>query len=187
MGSLFRYITDEIATRVESGECPCCQRQAPQFPIEVAIDDDEWTVTADCSENLCSACIRRLPLRKFAPRRSEKHVQEIINAHHPRGTLNGEQRINRLVSICDEFRRTPTLPLFLQSEDWPWCCGDFCEYFGFPGSNEESIRIGREIQMWEGDFRQLFGDVTLQPECLREVCLFRCLKCDQQLFTWQMT
>ena len=187
MGSLFRYIADDIAKRAESEECPCCQRRVPLFPIEVAIDDDEWTAGADCPEDICSDCIRRLPLRKFAPRSGERVVQELINAHYPKGTLSGEQRINKLVSICDEYRRTPTYPLFLQGEDWPWCCGDFCEYHGVPKSYEESIRVGREMKLWRVDFQQLYGDMTLEPESLNEVCIFRCLKCGKQVFTWQMT
>lgn len=187
MGTLFRYIADNVAKGAEHAVCPCCQRSASLFPIEAAIDQAEWTASADCPEELCSDCIRRLPLRKFAPRRGERVVQELINAHYPKGTLNGEQRINKLVSICDEYRRTPTYPLFLQDEDWPWCCGDFCEYLGSPTSVEESIRIGREMQYWGGDFQQLYGPMTLEPESLHEVCIFRCLTCEQQVFTWQMT
>ena len=187
MGSLFRYIADDVANRAEGAECPCCHRHGALFPIEAAIDDDEWSVAADCPEEICSDCIRRLPLRKFSPRTGEKVVQELINAYYAKGTLSGEQRINRLVSICDEYRRTPMYPLFLQNEDWPWCCGDFCEYLGVPESYEESIRIGHEMQMWRGDYKQKYGDMTLEPESLNEVCIFRCLKCGKQVFTWQMT
>lgn len=187
MGSLFRYIADDVARQAESGECPSCLRETPLFPIEAAIDEDEWSLEADCPEELCADCIRRLPLRKIAPRRCEKFVPERINAHHPKGTLNGEKRIHLLVSICDEFRRTPTYPLFLQDEDWPWCCGDFCEYLGVPRSYEESIRVGREMKMWPADYASVYGDMTLQPESLNEVCLFRCLHCGKPVFTWQMT
>lgn len=187
MGSLFRYIADDIAGQATPDECPACHRHLPLFPIEAAIDNDEWTVEADCPEALCAECIRRMRLRQFAPRDGEATVQQIINASFPKGTLSGERRINKLVSICDEFRRTPTLPLFLQDEDWPWCCGDFCEYLGVPASYEESIRIGREMQLWGGDYRQRYGEMTLEPESLSEVCLFRCLTCDKRVFTWQMT
>ena len=187
MGSLFRYIADNIAGSTEPGECPSCLRQLPLFPIRVAIEGDEWSITAERAQTLCSDCIRRLPLRRFAPRNGEPTVQQIISAHFPKGTLSGNQRISKLVSICDEYRRTPTFPLFLQDEDWPWCCGDFCEYLGNPASYEESIRIGREMQFWGGDYRQKYGDMTLEPESLNEVCLFRCLTCDKRVFTWQMT
>jgi uncharacterized protein CbrC (UPF0167 family) len=187
MGSLFRYIADNVTQGAEFGECPCCHDQASLLSIQVAIDDDEWTYSSDCAEEICLECIRRLPLRKFAPRRGERIVQEMINSHYPKGTLTGEQRISKLVSICDEYRRTPRFPLFLQNEDWPWCCGDFCEYQGVPKSYDESIRIGQEMECWEGDFKQLYGDVTLEPESLREVCIFRCLTCGKQVFTWQMT
>jgi hypothetical protein len=87
MGSLFLYIADDIVSRAESGECPCCQRDVPLFPIEATIDDDEWSGGADCPEEICSDCIRRLPLRKFSPRTGEKVVQELINAYYAKGTL----------------------------------------------------------------------------------------------------
>jgi uncharacterized protein CbrC (UPF0167 family) len=111
----------------------------------------------------------------------------MVNRHYSKGTLSGDERIHKLVSICDEHRRTPTFPMFLQNEDWPWCCGDFCEYLGVPESYDESIRIGREVECWDGDFQELYGDVTLEPEWLNEVCIFRCLTCGKQVFTWQMT
>jgi hypothetical protein len=43
------------------------------------------------------------------------------------------------------------------------------------------------MEYWKGDFKKFFGDMTLEPESLREVCLFRCLMCDRRVFTWQMT
>lgn len=187
MGSLFRYIANDIAGQAESGMCPACSQHVSLFPIEVAIDDDEWDASSDCTEELCADCIRRLPLRKFSPRNGERVVQQMINLHHPKGTLSGERRINKLVSICDEHRRTPTFPLFIQGEDWPYCCGDFCEYVGAPESYEESIRIGREMDSWEGDFEKLYGDMALEPEDLSEVCIFRCLTCSKKMFTWQAT
>jgi uncharacterized protein CbrC (UPF0167 family) len=186
MGVLLRYIADELASKVETGACPVCQRQAPLFPVQAAIGDDEWLPGDDCPE-LCVDCIRSLPLDRFTPRRSERIIQQMVNAHHPRGTLSGEERNNRIAVIREQFRRTPPFPLFLQDEDWPWCCGDFCEYLGVPASYDESIRVGAEMEFWEGDFRERFGDMTLEPESLNEVCLFRCLTCDRRLFTWQMT
>ena len=92
--------------------------------------------------------------------------------------------------MCDELRRTPRIPLFLQWEDWPFCCGDYCEYQGFPTTYEESMRVGTEIPHWEfgpKDFREIYGDTTLEPECLDEVCIFKCLKCKKEFFTWQYT
>ena len=157
------------------------------FPIHADLDNDEWSYSSDECEALCAGCIRRLPLRRFAWRDSERRISQIVNEHHPKGTLNGAQRQSKLVSICDEYRRSPEFPLFLQNEDWPYCCGNFCEYLGVPESYEQSIQIGREMQCWEGDFTELYGDMTLEPESLNEVCLFRCLTCDARMFTWQCT
>lgn len=187
MGQLFRYISDPIAQTAERHECENCRCNQPLFPIHADIDNDAWSYGSDEVFALCETCIRQLPLRRVAWRRSEHVVQHMINAHYPKGTLKGPARQHLLVSICDEFRRTPTFPLFLQNEDWPFCCGDFCEYLGVPASYEESIRIGREMECWEGNYEEMYGDITLEPESLNEVCLFRCLTCDGRVFTWQCT
>lgn len=187
MGSLFRYISDAIATTARTGSCVLCNSESQLFPIECAVDTDEWTIESDYSENLCAACIRRTPLRRFLVRPGERIVQQFVNQQFPKGTLPPDERVGKMVSICDEYRRTPTFPLFLQGEDWPHCCGNFCEYLGFPESYEQSIQLGREMQCWEGDFTELYGDMTLEPESLHEVCMFRCLTCDSRMFTWQCT
>ena len=187
MGHLFKFISDEIARTAETGVCENCSLAKPLFPIHAEIDLDEWGYGSDSTEELCADCIRRLPLRRFAWRDSERRISQIVNEHHPRGTLRGDQRQCKLVSICDEFRRTPQFPLFLQNEDWPYCCGNFCEYLGVPACYDESIQIGRDTQCWQGDFTALYGDMTLEPESLNEVCLFRCLTCDSRMFTWQCT
>ena len=90
-------------------------------------------------------------------------------------------------STCEHaFGRCPGLT-DRQQENWPYCRGDSCEYRGVPVDYEESIRVGREMGCWEGDFQELYGEMTLEPESLNEVCLFRCLKCDKRMFTWPMT
>ena len=129
MGRLFRFISDAIAQTAVAGVCESCKQTHPLFPIHADIDNDEWTYSSDEVDSLCASCIRRLPLRNFAWRDSERHVQQIVNSQFPKGTLRGAERQCKLVSICDEFRRTPTFPLFLQNEDWPFCCGTFCEYW----------------------------------------------------------
>lgn len=136
------------------------------------------------------SCIRSLPLRRLQPRENERKVQQLISAFFKKGSLSGEERINRLVNICDEFRRTPYIPLFLQGEDWPYCCGDFTEYIGAPDSYPEAARVAREVSYWsEGpdDFVEFFGEEALEPEDLDEICVFRCLECRSQVFTWQAT
>jgi hypothetical protein len=90
MGTLFRYLSDDVARGIEEGECAHCQRLVALFPIQAAIEDNEWTHQSDCPEELCSDCIRRLPLRLFAPRKGECVVQRMINDHYKKGTLDGD-------------------------------------------------------------------------------------------------
>jgi hypothetical protein len=190
MGTLFKYISDEVIANVEQGECPSCGKSGQLFPIDATPNQNEWDVYGDRVEELCAECLRSIPLRKLACRPQERQLQEMINRHFPKGTLIPEMRLGKFIGICDELRRTPQMPLFLQGEDWPFCCGDLTEYVGVPSSYEESIRIGKDFKMWDHGFRpyeELFGDMKLEPESLREVCIFRCQKCGELMFTWQAT
>ncbi len=86
-----------------------------------------------------------------------------------------------------EYHQLPDIPLFLQREDWPMCCGEWCEFVGVPGSYEESSGVPASHSYWErGPAAWRFTDQLL-PESLREVSLFRCVRCNQPWFTWQMT
>ena len=217
MGHLFKYIADTIVanTAIADTSCPGCQESVPVFPIEASPEQEEWD-DSEGVEELCAKCLRSIPLRKLETRDQEMKIQQWINQHYPKGTLRGDERLSKFVGICDEFRRTasatnfvarhlrrisshgicdefrrtPTFPLFLQGEDWPFCCGDFAEFQGTPKTYEESIRIGREWALWDRKFttyEDLFGDMTLEPESLREVSLFRCPRCEKEIYTWQCT
>ncbi len=190
MGTIFKYIADNIVNRVEPTVCPCCKKQAPVFVIDATPEQEEWSALGDRVDELCAGCIRAIPLRKLAPREQERTLQQLINHYYPKGTLSGAKRFSKLLGICDEFRRTPRMPLFLQSEDWPFCCGDFAEFRGNPASYEESVNIGRQLQLWDrciADYKELYGDMTLEPESLQEVSLFKCPACSKTVFTWQCT
>ena len=191
MGRLFKYISDElIDNHDEEGECPVCGREAKLFDMDCAPNADEWDVNEDRVDEMCADCIRRIPLRKLSPREPERLAQQIINQKYPKGSLSGQQRQEKWVGLCDEFRRTPEIALFLQGEDWPSCCGDFVELIGSPETEEEAIRIGREMDYWDhrpASFTELYGDMTLEPEDLEEINIFRCLSCDKKVFIWQCT
>jgi hypothetical protein len=191
MGTIFKYLTDEaLARSAESGPCPGCSTDAPVFRIEAAPHQEEWTGSDPMVEALCAQCLRSTPLRRLEPRDQEMDVQRLLSQHYPKGVLTGRERLGKLVGICDELRRTPRAPLFLQGEDWPFCCGDFAEYVGYPDSYEAAGHIGRTAAYWDrgpASFLELHGEAALEPESLEEVCIFRCLDCSTLLFTWQAT
>jgi uncharacterized protein CbrC (UPF0167 family) len=114
----------------------------------------------------------------------------MISEKYPKGTLSGQARMEILVGVCDELRRTPEIPLFLQNDDWPYCCGDFCEYIGSPKSYDESKDLPGISNYWDSgvsNYSELFGEMTLEPESLSEVCKFKCSSCSKDYFTWQST
>lgn len=184
MGTTFRYISDKFVDRAPVETCVLCKTKGQVFPIEVAWDQEEWELACECTESICLTCIRMLPLRRFAVRIGESQIQQMVNSHYPKGSIPKDERIGKYGSVCDEFRRTPLLPLFVQDEDWPFCCGEFCEYLYSPQSYEEAEKIGSEIECWHGD---LFDEMVLQPETLNEVNVFGCLSCPRKLYTWQGT
>ena len=189
MGELFRYIADKLPAEA-SETCPGCERVAPLYPFLAKPDGTSWfDDDSDEDEAFCGHCIKTMPLPSLGVRGSERTITKLINDFYKKGSLSGERRQFLLVERTDALRRTPQLPLFLQAEDWPFCCADFCEYQGTPPTYQEAIEMGRKLPYWEygpADFEEIFG-MTLQPEVLEEVCLFQCLTCKNQMFTWQMT
>ncbi len=190
MGSIFKYISDELLSESAETSCPACRSSNPAFTIDATPEQEEWGARGPRVDSLCATCIRSIPLRRLAPRDQEMVVQQLINAHYGKGILKGWERLSKLLNICDELRRTPHIPLFLQGEDWPYCCGDFMEYIGTPSSYDESIRVAREMDHWDHgprSFSAVYGEMALEPESLEEVCIFRCFDCSSKVFTWQAT
>jgi hypothetical protein len=50
------------------------------------------------------------------------------------------------VRQLEEYHRLPEIPLFLQRDDWPICCGDWCEFTGIPTDYEESRKVPAEYE-----------------------------------------
>ncbi len=191
MGKLFRYIIDQVAAQAETGICHYCDQARTVYPIRAVADDaDYWDKGTEQIDELCAHCIRVIPLISLATRESERWLTAHINSHYPKGTLSKELRQTKLIGLADRLRRTPEMPLFLQGDDWPFCCGEWCEFLGVPDNGQAAIALVDTDTYWSGGpgtYASEFGDMTLEPEDLEEVSLFRCLHCHQPFFTWQFT
>lgn len=181
MGSVFRHVADTALYPCGGDACQQCGRADrpiydytgrivdPLLAADPALAADEPHVY-----EVCADCIRGGNLRK-----SEVRVREVMPmvrafAAHP----------ERAVA---EYHRLPDIPLFLQRDDWPMCCGEWCEFAGVPASYDESRQVPAGYGYWErGPTAWRFGHELL-PESLREVSLFRCLTCGRPWFTWQFT
>jgi hypothetical protein len=85
-----------------------------------------------------------------------EHLREITPS------LSAAEVESRRAAMCEELRRTPRVPPFVQDDEWPLCCGDFVEYVGRPGLPEG----------WDG---------------LGGLSLFRCPRCSQAFEVFQHT
>jgi uncharacterized protein CbrC (UPF0167 family) len=123
---------------------------------------------------LCSACILGGNVRK-----SDYQIREMM----PIVTTLAADRARAI----EEYHRIPEIPLFLQRDDWPMCCGEWCEFVGVPSSYEESRQVPGRYRYWERGPRGWRSEYELLPESLREISLFRCIVCGGEWFTWQFT
>lgn len=125
-------------------------------------------------EAACAGCINAGLVQKDDYAVAE--VQGIINAF----------AIDK-AKVTQKYHRIPNIPLMMQYDDWPMCCGDWCEFFGTPSDYEESVRIPSQHQFWDRRPVKPHWDFELKPESFSEICLFRCRSCDKTYFIWQPT
>ncbi len=185
MGITFRYIADTAIERAHTrASCRRCERDVKSFEIngfldEYADNEVEW---------LCIEFIRSIPLRQLWPKNSERPAQSIISQHYDEGELIGEQRFNRAVEICDELRRTPNIPRFLQGEDWPFYCGEYAEYIGESPAETDSHN---DYDCWDNSesFVVQFKLEAYYPlekmESMKSVAIFHCPHCTNQNWVFQ--
>ncbi|WP_442506735.1 CbrC family protein [Novipirellula sp. SH528] len=179
MGSLFTYIDDTALIPCGGTQCHHCETEsAPIFNFDGEIINPDLAANPQLARDepevseLCAECILGGNLRKDI-------------------TPEIRKTINRFATDIDSalaaFGKTPSIPLFLQYNDWPMCCGDWAEFFGTPQTADESETVPQRFLYWEREPRDWTSEYALRPESLREVSLFRCTTCDRQLFTWQFT
>jgi hypothetical protein len=181
MGTIFKYISDEILDAYKESEpCPYCERKADVFRI--SMDDGEEGPTSEA----CVTCIRTLPLRWISPKNDERRIATLVNERYPKGTKSQDERFALTVEMCDDYRRTPRLPNFIQRDDWPHCCGDFTEFIGDAGT---TYRGSLEGFTWWGDKHDAAVEDGIEQLAGGQdrVSLFRCLSCEKKYWTFQCT
>jgi hypothetical protein len=181
MGTLFRYIADSALNESGLGECQHCERPTiPAYKYNgLIVDLSRAANPALAAEDnvifaACADCIHGGNLRKDDY--ELRQIQPIIVAF-----------ANDSESAVRNYHLIPHVPLMMQREDWPMCCGDWCEFIGNPPDYDASVRVPSEYQFWNRQpVNRAFG-FDLRPESLREVCLYRCLTCPKKYFIWQPT
>lgn len=181
MGTTFRYIAETPLESSGLGEYQCCERAgvvsynyrgeiaAPSAAANPQLADEEPEIFAACAD-----CINAGLVRKSDYEIGE--IQTLINAY-----ASDKQ------NAAQQYHRIPHIPLMMQREDWPLCCGDWCEFVGVPADYDESVRVPSQNQFWDRRPIEPHWDFELKPESLREIRLFKCLLCDKTYFVWQPT
>lgn len=179
MGATFPLIHDEALFPCSGTVCHFCESDdVPIYEYNGVILHPDHAANPELAREepevseLCAKCILGGHI--------EKEIEPSIQA-----TLNRFATDKQAALAA--FQRTPDIPLFLQFQDWPMCCGQWCEFIGIPASYEESTAIPNQYRYWEREPRAWLADYDLMPESLREISLFRCLLCAKQFFTWQFT
>lgn len=181
MGTIFRQVADCAIPACSGVPCQHCGRNdvpvldysgsivEPKLAADIQLAIEEPEVY-----EACAGCIKGGNLRK-----SEVRKRTVMSTTR-KFAARPEQAL-------EEYDRLPDLPLFLQHDDWPMCCGEWCEFTGIPGSDEESKLVPSQHSYWEGGPALWRSEIGLLPESLREVSLFRCVSCSRTWFTWQFT
>lgn len=191
MGKTFKYIDDEVLQkRGLPGHCPLCETDGLIYSFQCDVNDPN--VDVDVVDEACASCIRTVQFDFSFGKRQLNQVRAMINSHYPKGALSGAERRARAEAILAEFQRTPDLPSFVQEEDWPHCCGDYCEYIGEPHSAAPGDLD--HYQYWQGGpgenpSGETIYDLTPHERLavLGGVSGFRCNACGHHYWTFQCT
>ena len=178
MGKVFKYISDEaLEISVIKGEsCPICNDEIDLYSASIDGDDEDYS-------EACINCIKTVPLSWIRPKDDERKIQNLINQKYPKGTKSQDQRFALVVELADEYRRSPNIPIFMQRDDWPDCCGDFTEYVGLAksgGSFSDFILWGEEDYFTQNGIEGLVDHEDGVP-------LFKCKECQKRYWLFQTT
>lgn len=181
MGTTFRYIAEPALEPSELGECQHCERpDIPSYDYPGEIIDPTLAANPQLAADepeihaACADCINGGNIRKSEYEIRE--IQPVINAFS-----------DDPVTAIDRYHQIPHIPLMMQREDWPMCCGDWCEFVGNPADHDASVLVPSQHQFWNRGPVEPHFDYELRPESLSEVCIFQCLSCDKSYFIWQPT
>jgi len=181
MGSVFIHVAD--AALCASGDDPCQHCDRPDVPVysyfgEIIdperANDPELARQEPTVHELCADCILGGNIRRDV----DDHILKMI-----------EQFASDRDQALVEFQQLPEIPMFLQSMDWPICCGRWCEFVGAAASFEELVQRQALANGWHHGptlSRRLFAEDG-PPESLDEISFFRCHTCGKQYEIDQFT
>jgi hypothetical protein len=191
MGTIFRYIADAALEPAEADfnrTCQVCARTGVDIyraDGHIALSDGR---EGDGVAVACADCLHAGRVEKTCSFDVDEVIQRYLSTFHRRDRTN-LFRLRRLVELAAAYRQMPTGPLFMQSQDWPLCCGDLTEFTGSPRNKKELVRLSKSAIYWQGQVKKQGEDFedSGPPESYNEVSSFQCLACQKVYWTWQFT
>jgi uncharacterized protein CbrC (UPF0167 family) len=190
MGRVFRYIAD-AALKPLTGHGRTCQvcdaRGVDVYNAHGNILLPGGKEGEDCYA-ACAACLRAGRVIHIGESETDRSIRAYVRKYLRDGSAAKRKRLED--TLRDALRRTPRIPLFVQGDDWPLCCGDLTEFTGSPRGLRALIRLSKSAVYWEKrpledhdyDFEE-----DGPPEDWSDVSAFRCLHCDKQYWVFQFT
>ena len=187
MGSHFELIADDALVPLDDHytECQVCRTTGvPLYPAQGSLVNEDGSI--DESRDAYAVCETCLKKGRIA-HTSEWQTDSVI-----------ERFASDPVAAKALLRTTPRIPVMLQSQDWPLCCGQLTEFTGVPTEDEGLTELLRPLTPWCGepiDQETLAAKPWLvrnfeedgPPESLHEISLFVCRSCGKGYFTDQYT
>ena len=114
------------------------------------------------------------------------NIREFVNSHFEEVPHSKGDSAEKIAAIFREFMATPVLPNFIQTVDWPFCCGDFTRFIGDAGITYYGPYSDFQWWGYEDDLAIEHGIEGMMGGEDR-VSLFECLTCDTSYWTCQNT
>jgi len=164
----------------------CHKPQVPVFSAQGKVVRDDGTVDDDIAV-ACEPCLKTGRIIHVSERKTDAIIRRYLCGYFTdKGPAFVEQKAQELFLA---LRKTPRVPMFMQGDDWPLCCGDLTEYKGNPKEFDELPSVNGPRIYWEEGIKE-FGagfESDGPPESLSEISFFECLSCDKQYWIFQFT
>lgn len=140
----------------------------------------------DVDEGVCLSELLSGRVKVSIPNYLRQHLIQSLQAS---GKKTSEEYLDAAI---DELSRTPPVP-WIQHNEWPVCCGDFCQYLGelrkLPEEIEPIVEATTLWEVTEETSRQKFTDAQSLWKCINsDWCsgfLFECAVCKKRVVVIQ--
>jgi len=177
MGSIFELIADKaLIVDEQTDECDVCSKSGvPCYPCRAMIVRADGTADmAQTVDAVCEACFKAGRVAHYG----DFDLNLEIDDH-----ATDPEAAKKLL------RQTPRCQKFVQTAQWPLCCGHLTEYTGTP-SVAEARELDRGGHFWNGKVTAPPGSaaaIITAAERLQDSAMsaYRCQRCSKRYWIFQ--